>query len=314
MPSDDDSDCAMASATTFFGGLDYANKKTLFDVTIYDSHHKYEHYSDLFTACAAVFKRFAFQQEKCPTSGTLHWQVRGALYHQEWANVLKRDLIPKFPGNWSLTSTNVHKSARQFNYVMKEQSRVQGPWTEKDAPKDPPKMTKQLELFINGGLYQGQFLTPGYMPWMKTIEDFISHFDMRHIFLVQDTWGNSRKSMFAEYLEFMGKAFELPPMRMMEDIMQFAYSFDDQTCYLVDMPRGMKKDKLADFYAGLEALKDGKVYDKRYGGKKRRMNRPHIVVFTNTLPCFSLMSMDRWRVFEMQEDKTLKERKELTTG
>ena len=71
------------------------------------------------------------------------------------------------------------------------------------------------------------------------------------------------------------------------------------------MPRGMKKDKLADFYAGLEAIKNGVTYDKRYVGKKRRMDRPQIFVFTNMLPAFEFMSLDRWRIHVMQPDKSL---------
>lgn len=285
--------------------LEYKNKKTLFDVTIYDSHCVYANYMEVMEAAGKVFKRFAFQREECPTSGTPHWQVRGALFHQEWANVVVGTLIPKFPGNWSLTSATVHKSSKQFNYVMKEQSRLEGPWTDKDVPVEPPKMTKQLDLFINGGEHQGETLEPGYLPWMKVIEEKISHFDMRHIILVIDDIGNSRKSLFSEYLEYKGLAFEMPPMRVFEDIMQFCFSFKDQPCYIVDMPRAMKKDKLADFYSGIEALKDGKVYDKRYGGKKRRMDRPHIVVFSNTMPKWSFMSLDRWIVYKLLPDKTL---------
>ena len=70
------------------------------------------------------------------------------------------------------------------------------------------------------------------------------------------------------------------------------------------MPRGMKKDKLGDFYAGIEVIKNGVAYDKRYTAKKTRFDRPRIFVFTNTLPVFELLSKDRWQVWEVK-DKTL---------
>lgn len=276
--------------------LSYTNKKTLFDITVYKSHCEYASHHDVIAAAKPVFKRFAFQKEECPKTKEPHWQFRGALYHQEWANVVIRDLIPKFPGNWSLTSTTVHKSARQFNYVMKEQSRLEGPWTDKDQQEEPPKMTRQLEHFMEKELY----------PWQQQVVDMLSTPDDRSIILIYDKHGNSGKSIFAEYLEYKELAFELPPMRAMEDILQFAFSFKDQECYLVDMPRGMKKDKLADFYAGLECLKNGVVWDKRYAGKKRRMNRPNMIVFTNMLPVFNLMSPDRWITLEMMLDRTLR--------
>ena len=28
-------------------------------------------------------------------------------------------------------------------------------------------------------------------------------------------------------------------------------------CYIIDMPRGLKKDKMGDFYSGVEELKNG---------------------------------------------------------
>lgn len=69
----------------------------------------------------------------------------------------------------------------------------------------------------------------------------------------------------------------------------------------------MKKDKLGQFYAGLECLKNGYMYDKRYSFKRRRIDRPQIWVFTNTLPAWELMSMDRWQVYEMTADFRLEE-------
>jgi hypothetical protein len=91
----------------------------------------------------------------------------------------------------------------------------------------------------------------------------------------------------------------------MEDLMQFAYGFKNQACYLIDMPRAIKKDKLSDFYAGIECLKNGTVYDKRYATKRRRMDRPQIVVFTDKTPNWAFMSADRWELYVMQEDHTM---------
>ena len=70
------------------------------------------------------------------------------------------------------------------------------------------------------------------------------------------------------------------------------------------MPRGMKKDRLGDFYSGIEVIKNGASYDKRYAPDKKRFNRPRIFVFTNTLPVFELMSKDRWEIWTIQEDYT----------
>jgi hypothetical protein len=89
----------------------------------------------------------------------------------------------------------------------------------------------------------------------------------------------------------------------MEDIMQACMGMGPQKAYLVDLPRAVKKDKLAGFFGGLESLKNGVMYDKRYAFKKARIDRPQVVVFTNVLPDFSYMSLDRWEVWEMKTDK-----------
>jgi hypothetical protein len=127
-------------------------------------------------------------------------------------------------------------------------------------------------------------------------------FDMRKIDLIYDPNGNIGKSLFSEYLEYNGLAEEIPPFRLMDDIFQWVCSRPIKKCYIVDMPRGMKKDKLGDFYSGIEIIKNGVAYDKRYNAKKIRFDRPRIFVFTNMLPEFSLMSKDRWNVWIVDEE------------
>ena len=96
--------------------------------------------------------------------------------------------------------------------------------------------------------------------------------------------------------------------------MQCCMGVSPQKCYLIDIPRAMKKDKLASFYSGLEALKNGVMYDKRFHFKKRRIDRPQVIVFTNTLPDWDLMSRDRWQVWRMLPDLTMVPYETLCTG
>ena len=174
-----------------------------------------------------------------------------------------------------------------------------GPWDDTSCVWVKPTLTRQLRVFktfeANGSLYS----------WQKTLLDVVVEEEDRHIHLVYDRIGNAGKSVYVEYLEYEQLAFEMPPFRQMEDIMEFANSFPPQKAYVIDMPRGMKKDKLADFYAGLETIKNGVTYDKRYCGKKRRIDRPQIIVFTNNLPVFELMTKDRWVVWVMQADRSV---------
>jgi len=97
-------------------------------------------------------------------------------------------------------------------------------------------------------------------------------------------------------------AEEIPPFRLMDDIFQWVAGRPIKPVYIVDMPRGMKKDRLGDFYSGIEVIKNGVAYDKRYHAKKIRFNRPRVFVFTNELPNLDLMSKDRWVIWMVDEE------------
>lgn len=238
-------------------------------------------------------KKWVFQKEKSD-SGYVHWQGRISLMKKKRLKEMKQIPLPGI--HWSPTNNKVHEG-QTFNYVMKADTRVEGPWSDEDY-EEPPPLTRQLKYFLDQKLRK----------WQELLAEMIKKPDDRSIILIVDTIGNSGKSIFAEYLEYKGDAWEMPPFRLMEDIMQCAMCIKAQNCYLIDMPRAMKKDKLSEFYAGLEALKNGVCYEKRYRFKKRRMDRPQIVVFTNKDPCWEYMSMDRWEVYDMQSDHSLKKR------
>lgn len=264
------------------------------DFTIYAGHNDFElDHNEVARRLGGWCSKWVFQLEKCPSTERLHLQGRIRLIKPkrlaEWLAQCP------FVAHWTITCTKVH-DGMNFNYAMKADTRVEGPWDDRSW-KEPPKLTRQLKAFMEHEL----------RPWQAQLFELVGREDDRTITMIYDEVGNSGKSIFSEWLEYRGAAFELPPMRLMEDIMQFCFSFSDQKCYLVDMPRAMKKDKLGDFYAGLECLKNGVVYDKRYCGKKRRMDRPQIVVFTNVLPEWQFMSADRWEVYRMTADYSLEE-------
>lgn len=242
-------------------------------------------------------KKWVFQRE-IADSGFDHWQGRLSLIKKRRIGELIKLTADHFDGvHWSPTTTDVH-SKGNFNYVMKADSRTDGPFTDQDNI-EPPPLTRQLKSFLNQDKY----------PWQEQLLKMVAEEDDRSIKLIIDHAGNSGKSIFAEYLEYEGKAWEVPPFRAMEDIMQCVMSINNQKAYIIDMPRAMKKDKLSEFYSGLEALKNGVAYDKRYSFKKKRMDRPQVIVFTNKEPCWEYMSKDRWEIFYMEETS-----KKLTSG
>lgn len=245
-------------------------------------------FNDLVVRLQSWCKKYVFQLEKGEENGYLHWQGRVSLHKKvRLVELIKQDFLPK--AHLSYTSKTTHEG-NKFNYVMKAQTRVEGPWTELDY-EEPPVLTRQLQKFMKANQHE----------WQLQLEKLCQLEDDRYITLIYDDKGNTGKSIMCEYLEYIRVAFEIPPLRNMEDIMQMCMCIKPKRCYLIDMPRAMKKDKLGEFYAGLESLKNGYVYDKRYAFKRRRFDRPQVMVFTNSLPQFELMSKDRWRIYQIQD-------------
>lgn len=262
-----------------------------YDVTIplCDSFPDEHAVHELFQAWA---NKYVFQKERGDT-GYLHWQCRINLIKPKRYNALKTSSFLKIGRFCPTSNPEFRKSS--FSYVMKADTRVAGPYSDEDFVKRPPK-TIQLQAFMECPFY----------PWQKDVYDMASVYDERTIKIIYDKAGNAGKSILCEYMEYKGVAVELPPFRAMEDIMAVVLAMPISKCYIIDLPRGMKKDKLAEFYSGIEVLKNGKAFDKRYSYRSKRFDRPQVVVFTNVLPELSLMSLDRWEFWELLADKTLR--------
>lgn len=236
-----------------------------------------------------VCKRWVFQLEESD-NGYIHYQGRISLIKRKTLSSLIK-LFSNFDA-WTQAhfSPTATANTKSFSYVMKLDTRKEGPWADTDKIIVE---TKQMKLFKSWGLLE----------WQHDLIKTVSKFDLRFIDLVYDPTGNAGKSLLTEFMEIHHNAEEVPPFRLMEDIFQWVYGRPTALTYIIDMPRGMKKDKLGDFYSGVEVIKNGVAYDKRYTAKKKRFDRPRIIIFTNTLPEFDLMSKDRWKVWIIDNNK-----------
>jgi len=277
--------------------LQYDGQLARFDITI-PARDPYPEWGDLATALAGWAKKFVFQLEKGEQNDYFHWQCRVNLISKKTCPNLLTSAVADIGGHWSVTSNGVHSGPKAFNYVMKKDTRVEGPWTDADIPPVPPPLTNNVRKFYERTPY----------PWQDFAKRVLAQtMDDRHMHCIVDTLYDSGKSTLSELLEYEGLAEEIPGIFTCgEDIIQFAMSRPPAKCYTFDMPAAMKKEKLHGMYQGLECLKNGLLYDKRYKGRKLRLEqRPAIIVFTNTPPNKSLMAPDRWVIWHMQPDKTI---------
>lgn len=266
------------------------SKITCWDFTLkFDEN--YDNERSLGKALGEICKKDSTFQLEQGATGYKHWQGRVITKKQYRENEIWKYGKDKFLHGirWSITSNNAKGN---MDYVTKDYSKIAGPWKIDEFAK---VLTWQLKEFFEFGLWH----------WQQKVADMCQVAQMRTINIIYDKSGHCGKSLFCEYLEYMNLAEEVPPFRMMDDIFQWVYSVAGKKAYIFDMPRGMKKDRLGDFYSGIEVIKNGVAYDKRYTAKKIRFNRPVIFIFTNTLPNFELMSKDRWDIYSINEEKEL---------
>jgi hypothetical protein len=124
--------------------------------------------------------------------------------------------------------------------------------------------------------------------------------------MVVDPRGNNGKSIFVEWLEYLGHTIEMPGFNSAEDFLQAAMCLPELKVYLVDLPRAMPKKHLNGLFTAIEKLKNGYMCDKRYSFKwKRLKHSPSICVFSNKTVDRSYLSKDRWRLWTISKDHRL---------
>lgn len=256
-------------------------------ITGYDFRYNADDYTpaDIKGFLNGIVKSFTFQKEVGDT-GYVHYQGRLRLIKKRRRNKALSLFVT--PPNYFMPTLNSEFYNGDAFYVQKADTRIEGPWTDKDEIK---VLTDQLIWYKN----------QVRRPFQTTLRNLSQIFDMRSIHMIWDPSGNCGKSLLCEDMEYDGLCEEVPIYRLMDDIMQWVCSRPIKKCYVFDMPRGMKKDRLGDFYSGIEVIKNGVAFDKRYNAKKKRFSRPVIFVFTNVLPCLDLMSKDRWIIWKVNK-------------
>lgn len=254
----------------------------------------------------SIAKKWVFQEEES-ANGYVHWQIRLCLTKKvrqsRLVSLLKETQVLE-GAHVSPTSNTVHtteatKGRKAFEYVMKLDTRKSGPWSDKDPE---PKFIQNSILAIKD-----------LFPWQESVKAISEKIDLRTINCVVDTTGNNGKSTIVKWMVAYDKAVRLPVTRDYKDINQMALCIAESRTrkdpslktWMVDMPRGLEKKEMRGFYAAMETLKDGVLYDMRYKYREYIINEPNIWVFTNKTPDLGYMSLDRWRIWEISPEKEL---------
>lgn len=223
-------------------------------------------------------KKYTFQKER-GASGYEHFQGRVSLKVKnrkgpDWTNI-----------HWSPTS---EENKDNMFYVMKSDTRIDGPWTDKDGYI--PRQARNITLY----------------PWQNDILENAGVWDTRTINVVVCPKGNIGKSTLTCYAGSRGLARTLPVMDSYKDYMRMVMDTEKCRLYLIDFPRSMNKNGCNGFWSAIECLKNGYAYDDRYNFREEWFDCPNIWVFTNSFPDTSYLSDDRWKFWEVGGDRQLR--------
>lgn len=260
---------------------------------------------DVIAQLKSIAKYFVFQLEQ-GDSGYIHYQGRLSLIkkrrHAEKHILLK--LFTMWSPNYLEPTTNPEYLSSSFSYVMKVDTRIEGPWTDQDIPKEVyiPRQYRNIDV---------ENLFPFQQTIWNTIRDDRA-FNSRHINLIYCEQGNKGKSTIAHLSRLKENSLVIPAIiNDAKELVQVACDMCMDTknrspkAIFIDMPRAINKERLFGIYSAIEVIKDGYLYDVRHHFKSWDIDSPHVWVFTNSLPNLEMLSEDRWNIFTIDNNKCL---------
>lgn len=245
--------------------------------------------------------QWCFQLEKGHKNGKLHYQIRiiftDALKQETLLTILearfydRRDITVNAESNNSITQGGL------AFYVMKDDTRQQGPW------HDP---SYRIRKYVPYRMLDLQIMqTP--LPFQQTIIDACALTpDDRTIHWVANFEGCAGKSKLMKYMRMMPE-YDMArvPMGSATQIKTSVIEKGVHTIYMVDLPRVRGSDeRQQELFSALEEIKNGWVESPMYGkAAELIMEPPHIWIFSNELPNLANASPDRWRVYTITDQR-----------
>lgn len=217
-----------------------------------------------------VAKQWVFQQEEGSATGYAHWQGRLNLKER----TRKLYLPEEWKGDTSCTGVATVKGKKAFSYVMKEDTRVDGPWSDRDVfeiPDDVPQVD-------------------GLRRWQAACLAYLRYQNDRQILFLKDEAGNSGKTTLIRHLICRQRAIYVPPVcenaQQMGAYVHDAVKLDPLKRRIVvfDLPRAISNHQWRKIAPLIEFIKDGYAADGRNTAKFVVCAKPIVLVAYNSLP------------------------------
>lgn len=242
-----------------------------------------------------IAKKWVFQEEK-GEGGRVHFQGRLSLVKKKRLTDFIR-LIGEGPlkGAHLSPTTKTEFKAGSFNYVMKKDTRLNGPWCDTDVieeVKEPPSDVKESLATL--------------YPWQNDMIILASIANRVNIEVIVDIFGLGGKTTLIRIMKYNKTGINVPAMDDSKRMMEWCCAKlkahkkkkeEDTITFIIDCPRSLKKDKMRQFWSGVETIKTGILSDTRYTATDIMIEIPNIIVFTNTLPEENSLTKGRIRMW-----------------
>lgn len=283
--------------------MDNKNAVALWDIRVTQNQLQS---TDIIDSLKLIAKHWVFQLETSD-NGYVHFQGRISLIKKR--RFAEKHLLLALFTTWKpeylMPTTNPEFLNKSFSYVMKTDTRTDGPWSDVDE-KNEIYIPRQYRDFTFDTLY----------PYQQTIWNSVqnTNFSSRFINLVYCPNGNQGKSTAVHVTKLRLGAVVVPAF--INDAKELVQIVCDQCmdsrnhapgAIFVDLPRALNKDKLYGVYTAIEVIKDGYLCDPRHKYKDWYIDSPQVWVFTNRYPDVNLLSLDRWNIWEINERHELHE-------
>lgn len=238
-------------------------------------------------------ENYIFQQEACPTTGKLHFQGHVKLKLKKRLNEVKKIFTGVLKeARWKMTSNEGIKDNKAAFYCMKQETRVDGPWSdfvlESELRVKLPWDLEKIEI---------------WKPWQNTLTESFDILDDRGINVLIDKVGGIGKSKIFKWCLWKKLAGVIPCIGDAKDIIQAVCCMGPKKAFILDLPRtGENEKKLYSQIMAIEQIKNGVVMDFRHSYRELIFGSPVIWIFTNDILPQKMLSKDRWIYWEVKDD------------
>lgn len=238
-------------------------------------------------------KRWCFQLEQGTENGYIHFQCRISLVTKK-----RKDLMEAWIHTTELKGAHVSPTANPAFYagnelyVMKDDTRVNGPWSDRTV--------------INTSLFPSHLRRDiEWWSWQQSVLDIMATDPQGEVVrVVLNPEGNIGKSTLASWLSVRNKARRIPIMDSSKDVLRMVMDCPKVPAYFIDFPKAISEKVTKSFIAGIEEVTNGYAYDDRNHFREEYFEKPHVFIFTNVMIDTNLLTGRRW-VFYTVRDKAL---------